>query len=469
MKIDHYRDLQLLHELSQNPRQTQRDLGKRTGLALGLINPRLHQLSTRGLIRVTVEERKRIQYQVTPSGLMEKGRLIEEYLSYSFQYYRDARRFLSEQLMGLAARGVRRILLVGTGELAEISYLTIQEAGLTLVGVVGERDLRPTFFNLPVQSVREVRGMSFDRVIVAAGGLPGAMAEGLSSLGITDSKLIRLPSDPSAFSRDGLRDWFVPDAPVARDLNPSMTDVVILCGGRGTRLGTLTSDVPKPLLKIGGEPFLLRLIHRLQREGFGRIVLAAHYLPEKFEEFLSVYSMDLPFVELLVEPEPLGTGGALRHAADHVASDTLVALNGDTWVQQPLRPVLEEHAGRAREFTVVAVKAERVEGQALKKGVWRIGPLGEILNFETRETVQDGWVNAGCYVLDRKMLSFWPVGSYSLEANLSVLLRGRKTGAFLSSGRMLDIGLPATYQQAASVLESYDSEVASIHQGSRTS
>ena len=154
MRIDNYRSLQLLHELSENPQVTQRGLGRRVGLALGLINAQLHRLSTHGLIQVLDGDKRRIRYQITPAGIVEKNRLIGEYLEHSFHFYRDLRRFLRERLLQLAGQGVQRILLVGTGDLAEVAYLTLQEVGLTLAGVVGEgEEQRQTFFNLPVQEI----------------------------------------------------------------------------------------------------------------------------------------------------------------------------------------------------------------------------------------------------------------------------------------------------------------------------
>lgn len=454
--MDNYRSLQLLHELAENPEMTQRGLGRRIGLALGLINAHLHRLSAQGLIQILDGDRRRIRYQITPAGAMEKNRLIGEYLAYSFHFYRDVRRFLRERLLQLAGQGVQRILLVGTGDLAEVAYLTVQEVGLTLAGVVGDGEgKQQIFFNLPVRDISAARSLEFDQVVVAAGGSDGRLSKELAALGVPGKKVILLPHDPSSFVRLGLKDWFVPTASAGRPLLPSMTDVVILCGGRGTRLGPLTAEMPKPLLPIGGEPFLLRLIERLRREGFGRFILAAHYLADCFEDFLADRRRELSDVELVVEPEPLGTGGALRHAVERVTSPTFVALNGDTWVHQPLAPVVEEHGASGRQFTVVAVHSSRVEGEPLKKGVWRIGPRGEVLGFETQEAVSDGWVNAGCYVLDRAMVSAWPAGSYSLEQNLQGLLRGHGSGVFCSEGRMLDIGMPSTYGQAVSVLESY--------------
>ncbi len=458
MRIEEYRSLQLLHELSEDPEVTQRGLGRRVGLALGLINAHLHRLSTQGLIEILDGNRGRIRYQITAAGVEEKSHLIGEYLEYSLHFYRDLRRFLRERLVQLAGQGVQRILLVGTGDLAEVAYLTLQEVGLALAGVVGEGEgRRQTFFNLPVRDLSAAGSLEFDHVIVAAEKSDGRLSRELAALGIPQKRVILLPHDPSSFAGLGLKDWFVPSSENGRPLRPSTTDVVVLCGGRGTRLGSLTAETPKPLLPVGEEPFLLRLIARLKREGFTRIVLAAHYRPDQFEALLQERRAELADVELVVEPEPLGTGGALRHAVEHVLSPAFVVLNGDTWVRQPLGPVLEEHGTLGRQFTVVAVHSSRVEGEPLKKGVWRIGPRGEVLGFETQDSVANGWVNAGCYVLDRGMVQAWPVGSYSLEANLPALLKGRRSGVFCSEGRMLDIGMPSTYDRAAAVLESYGS------------
>lgn len=458
MRIESYRSLQLLHELSENSELTQRGLGRRVGLALGLINAELHRLSTQGLIQILDGDKHRTRYQITAAGTLEKNRLIGEYLEYSFHFYRDLRRFLRERFLHQAGQGVRRILLVGTGEMAEVAYLTLQEVGLTLAGVIGDGEgERATFFNLPVRPISAAGSLEFDRVIVAAGKADGRLRQELAALGVAAPKMILLPHDPPSFARLGLKDWFAPAAHAGKRPVPAETDVVILCGGRGTRLGRLTEETPKPLLPVAGEPFLFRLMERLQREGFARFVLAAHYRAEQFEEFLARRRGELGHVELVVEPEPLGTGGALRHAAEHVTSPTFVALNGDTWVHQPLVPVLEDHGISGRDFSVVAVHSSRVEGEPLKKGVWRIGPGGQILGFETQESVAEGWVNAGCYVLERGMVSAWPVGSYSFEANLRALLNGHKSGVFCSEGRMLDIGIPSTYDQAPAILESYGS------------
>ncbi len=235
-------------------------------------------------------------------------------------------------------------------------------------------------------------------------------------------------------------------------MSPANVEAVILCGGRGTRLGTLSAATPKPLLRVGGEPFVLHLIQRLAREGVTRVVLAAHYLAAQFGAFVLAHRGLVPELELLVEPHPLGTGGALRFAAEAVRSETFVALNGDTWMTQTIAPVLQEHADAGRDCTAVVAPAARVECGASQKGVWDIGPEHEVRGFTTPDLVSSGWVNAGMYVFKRALVLAWPTGSYSLEAEAPRLLRGARAGLFYSNARLLDIGTPESYARAAQEL-----------------
>lgn len=451
MKIDHFREMQLLHEVGQNPSVTQRDLGRRIGLALGMINHRLRRLAEAGCIEILEMEGNRIQYHLTEKGLTERNRLVSEYLDHCMRYYRQVREQLHEKLSAFLQQGESRFALWGMGEIAEAAFLTIQEVGGTLVGVFGNSETKRSFFQVPVQPWDRIADTEFDRVIIA--GSEGREEEDrrLRSFGVSSDKILRLSEEVPYLPKADLHNGF---APVSSSWQPepALTDVVILCGGRGTRLKSLTAGTPKPLLRVADEPFLLRLMRRLKDGGFQRFVLAAHYLPGQFHTFAQVHQKEFPGMKVVVEPQPLGTGGALRHAVESVLTPAFLALNGDSWVEQEMGPLLREHSRHERDFTVVAVRADRVQGEALKKGVWKIGAEGQIVGFETQENAREGWVNAGCYVLNRSMVTCWPVGSYSLEANLMTLLQGRRSGVFCSPGRLLDIGTPETYASSREIL-----------------
>ena len=252
---------------------------------------------------------------------------------------------------------------------------------------------------------------------------------------------------------DGLRSTFV-----VTELKPNTTDAVLLCGGKGSRLGFLTRSTPKPLLPIGGRPFLLRLLLHLRRQGFRRFILVTHYLSEKFHDFLA--SCDEFRGETLVisEEEPLGTGGALRNAAAHVHSSSFLALNGDSYVSQPLAPVLHEHGRGDRFFTMVVVRAEKILGGRDSKDAVILDPNGKVSGFVPRGRVSEGWVNAGVYVLDKAVVLSWPSGRYDLESNLGSLLGSMGVQAFHSEARLLDIGTPECYANADQVLTAIQSD-----------
>ena len=108
---------------------------------------------------------------------------------------------------------------------------------------------------------------------------------------------------------------------------------VILCGGRGSRLGALTTATPKPLLPVGEAPFLDVLLFELGRHGIRRILLLAGFAAPLVAEYAAATALAARFgltVEVAVEPEEAGTGGALWHARRRL-DDVFLLLNGDSW------------------------------------------------------------------------------------------------------------------------------------------
>src|SRR6266704_3180559 len=96
---------------------------------------------------------------------------------------------------------------------------------------------------------------------------------------------------------------------------------VILCGGRGTRLGALTAELPKPLLPVDKAPFLDLLLFELGRHGVRRILLLGGFAATRLAEYAATTTLKARFgltVEIAVEPDPAGTGGALWHARDRL-------------------------------------------------------------------------------------------------------------------------------------------------------
>lgn len=193
MDREAYRELQLLTEISADQSLAQRSLAKRQGLALGLINFLIHRLVKKGYVKVVNLERKRLHYLITPQGLTEKARLTYEYLEYSLYFYRHVRTFLAAALSVILESGAKNAVLCGTGEVAEIAFLTLQQRGVNVVAVVDEPSrVGGVFMNQPVQGLGELRTLSFDWVVVASLKDAEGIVQQLSRQGIPKKKVIAL-------------------------------------------------------------------------------------------------------------------------------------------------------------------------------------------------------------------------------------------------------------------------------------
>jgi DNA-binding MarR family transcriptional regulator len=190
------RHLEILTAIGEGEPLTQRALAERLGVALGLANLYLKRLVTKGYIKVTdfgkkPAARKRLRYLLTPKGLAEKTRLTYEYMNRSVALYRLARITLRHALAHLPEHGLKRIALYGTGEAAELAYLTLKEFGLEPLGIFAPvPDGR--FLGWPVRDFRELATETFDGVILATFDKPKLHVPALLALGIPAQKILTI-------------------------------------------------------------------------------------------------------------------------------------------------------------------------------------------------------------------------------------------------------------------------------------
>ncbi len=230
MKQSTYRDMHLLDELAQRPETTQRELSRNIGMALGLTNLMLRRLAKKGYVKISGTKRSRIRYLITPQGILEKSRLTCEFIQYSLHLYGRVRHFLREQMTAQAATGHRRMLLYGTGELAEIAFLTMRETGLELVGVVEASPTGARFLEYPVQAVGDVAATAYDRIVVAvSGGIEQLAAVGIPAdrcIGLPQFGAPRVTSEGAGGGRQGAGEEPSPHAPRPTPLAPHYAEVV---------------------------------------------------------------------------------------------------------------------------------------------------------------------------------------------------------------------------------------------------
>jgi len=190
------RELEILAAVGEGTPLTQRALAERLGVALGLANLYLTRLAKKGHIKITEfpqkpSARKRLRYLLTPKGIAEKTRLTYEYMGRSLALYRLARETLREDLCHLPEAGLERIALYGTGEAAELAYLTLKEFGLEPVGVFS-RQPGGVFLGMKVRDYRDLAAEDVDRVILATFDKPKVHVPDLLALGLPPEKLLIL-------------------------------------------------------------------------------------------------------------------------------------------------------------------------------------------------------------------------------------------------------------------------------------
>lgn len=223
---------------------------------------------------------------------------------------------------------------------------------------------------------------------------------------------------------------------------------VILVGGKGTRLGNLTSKIPKPLLNVGKKPFLSYLIESIVRQGFTDILLLAGYHAAIVQKFVDQYSSSDFNIRCVIESQPMGTGGALQHAK-YFLSDNFILLNGDTLFDINLNDFVLSFSKRAS----VGVALRRVADTSRYGRVVLDGD--RITSVQEKGASGEGLINAGIYYLNRHIIDLLPSGASSLENDLfPELLAQHSLYGREFSGVFIDIGIPSDFSLAQKIVPS---------------
>ena len=151
---DDHKAFQLLSEVADEQPVSQRELAKRLGIALGLVNSYLKNFVAKGFIRIKNYPQNRYAYLLTPNGMAEKARLAYQHVNYFTSLYTVTRQDYLLLFRELAGRGVSQVTFCGVDEVAEIAWLSLQEAGLELAGVMDDTNPGRDFMG------RQVVGMS---------------------------------------------------------------------------------------------------------------------------------------------------------------------------------------------------------------------------------------------------------------------------------------------------------------------
>jgi NDP-sugar pyrophosphorylase family protein len=215
-------------------------------------------------------------------------------------------------------------------------------------------------------------------------------------------------------------------------------DVVILCGGKGTRLRPIVKDRPKPMAEINGKPFLDILITALYDGGLRRFILSTGYMGNAIKNY---YIKRARFdIKICHESTRLGTGGGVRNCKKLVTSDPFLVINGDSFCEIAFREFLSFHRRKRAVASMVLVKNKT----NADFGRVSMDRSGRVKSFQEKcEFNGNGLVNAGIYCFDKKIFSLFPEKKvFSLEYELFPEVLGRGVYGFYSKAAMVDIGTP---------------------------
>ena len=209
----------------------------------------------------------------------------------------------------------------------------------------------------------------------------------------------------------------------------------------------MTETIPKPLLWLMERPSLDHVLDHLARHGVHEVVLSSSYLESPFHAFIEARHGD-PRITWITESEPLGTGGAIVSALEHLGEEPFLALNGDILTDLDLTAMVELHHERGASATIALHHVE----DARPFGLVPTGPDGRVSEFREKPTeLMPGDINAGTYVLEPGPLREWPeAASISIERDIfpALIASGRPVYGFLSEAYWLDLGTPEKYLQA---------------------
>ncbi|MBM4348285.1 MAG: galactokinase [Deltaproteobacteria bacterium] len=223
------------------------------------------------------------------------------------------------------------------------------------------------------------------------------------------------------------------------------TDVVILCGGLGTRLRGVLGDRPKPMAEIEGRPFLDILINHVAKYGMTRFILCTGYKRDFIKRYYEKKEGRLKFL-ISEEKKPLGTAGAIKHAELFIGSDPFLVLNGDSFCEVDIEGFHRFHLGKKAFISVAVTPIEDPKDY----GVIQLDGDKKIAHFSEKKMAGgSGLINAGVYFFSRDALKEIPPGrKQSLEYDLIPKTLDKGVYGYKTDSPLLDIGTAERLEMA---------------------
>ncbi|NDD30443.1 MAG: CBS domain-containing protein [Proteobacteria bacterium] len=252
-----------------------------------------------------------------------------------------------------------------------------------------------------------------------------------------DRKVVELLTWNQVFSKPQKRRWETIDLPV-----------VIMAGGKGTRLEPFTKVFPKPLIPLGDKPIIEVIIDEFREHGLKRFYVTVNYKAEMIEAYFKCLPRDYE-ITFIRESEYLGTAGALRLLKGCFEGPFIVS-NCDTVVKADYAEVVRLHQQQASSITIMSA----LRHYEIPYGVLSYGHGGEITSLVEKPECTFT-INTGCYVLDTEALSLIPDGPCDMPSLISeIIAKNKKAITYpVNESDYVDIGQWDEYRRTVKVFE----------------
>jgi len=228
----------------------------------------------------------------------------------------------------------------------------------------------------------------------------------------------------------------------------SVSGAIILAGGLGTRLKSISKDTPKPLMPINDKVFLDYPIHQLKKFNINNIFLSVGFNHNLIVDYFK--NTELKYI---IEEEPLGTGGAIKKALSQISDfENIVILNGDTFFNIDYDKLVELHLKTRSDITI---------GSKIIQKPYRYGTMevenSKVIDFKEKKEIEEGVVNCGIYIINKSILKYFPSEEkFSFEKEiLENQIQKLKISTLISDSYFIDIGIPEDYNKAISELPQF--------------
>ncbi|MFC1606572.1 nucleotidyltransferase family protein [Candidatus Latescibacterota bacterium] len=225
----------------------------------------------------------------------------------------------------------------------------------------------------------------------------------------------------------------------------SYVQAVILAGGFGTRLHSVSPDRQKVISEIRDRPFLLYLLEQLSVADVQSAILCTGHLGEQVESEIGSSYGDIEIIYSR-EKTPLGTAGAVRNTLPLLSSPDALIMNGDSYYDIELSLFIEWCTARNSLSAIALTEVSDTK----RYGQVHVDDNGCVTRFEEKnETGGPGWINAGIYFINRSILATIPDESpVSMENRMFPALIGKGLNGYKTTGKFIDIGTPESYKEA---------------------